>query len=107
MEKTDIRMWPGIAIVTLQWLAWFILPIVRPEAIVTGIFGGLLGGLALAVWWAFFSRARRSESWGAISLIIISLYITSHFIHESIATGAQGMMFVMFSVPVISLTFLL
>ena len=69
-RQKPLRLWPGVVIVVLQWLARFGVPIFVPEAIPFGVIGGLLGGLAIVVWWAFFSRAPRSERWGAIVLMI-------------------------------------
>lgn len=104
-SKKPLRLWPGVAVVMLQWLIWFVIPIVVPDAIIIGVFGGLLGGLAILVWWAFFSRATRYERWSAIILMIVALVATSHIIHESIETAMQGMMFAMYAIPVLSLAF--
>ncbi|MCK5470292.1 MAG: hypothetical protein KAI99_17335, partial [Cyclobacteriaceae bacterium] len=105
IQQKPLRLWPGIVLVILQWLVWFGIPIVVPGAVAFGVFGGLLGGLAIVVWWAFFSRAPRIDRWGALVLMIVSLFVTSRFIHVSIATGGQGMMFIIFAIPVLSLAF--
>lgn len=102
-----IRLLPGIIIVILQWLIRFGLPIIIPGSEVYGIFGGLLGGLAIIVWWVFFSRALLFDRIGAIIMMVVTLYLTSLVIDKSIATGGQGMMFIIFSVPVLSLAFVL
>jgi len=106
-QQMPLRLWPGVVIVMLQWLLRFGIPIVITDAIalMIGVFGGLLCGLAIVVWWTFFSRAPLLERWSAIVLIIVALIVTSSFIHESIATAMQGMMFVIYSIPVMSLAF--
>ena len=104
-SQTPLRLWPGVVTVVLQWLLRFGVPIVVPGAIGYGVFGGLLGGLAVVVWWAFFSRAPRSERWGAVVLTIVALVATKRILHESIATGMMGMMFVILAIPVLSLAF--
>jgi outer membrane protein assembly factor BamB len=83
------------------------LPLVIPGSVALGILGGLLGALGIWIWWAFFSRAPAIERWGAIILMIISLLVTSQFIHISIATGGQGMMFVIFSIPILAFMFVI
>ncbi len=103
--QKPLRLWPGVAAVVLQWLARFGVPIVVPEATAFGVIGGLLGGLAIVVWWAFFSRAPRSERWGAVVLMIVALVATSRFLHVSIATSMMGMMFAVYATPVLSLAF--
>ena len=104
-RQKPLRLWPGVVAVVLQWLARFGVPILVPEAIPFGVIGGLLGGLAVVVWWAFFSRAPRSERWGAVVLMIVALVATSRFIHESIETSMMGMMFPLYATPVLSLAF--
>ena len=112
IEQTDeptprkpLRLWPGVVIVMLQWSARFVVPVVVPEATVFGVIAGLVGGLAVVVWWTFFSRAPRSERWGAVLLMVVALAATSRIIHESIATGGMGMQFFLYAIPVLSLAF--
>ena len=104
-RQKSLRLWPGVVIVVVQWLSRFVVPIVVPGAVAFGVIGGLLGGLAIVVWWAFFSRAPRSERWGAVILMIIALAATPRILHESIATGAMGMTFPIYAIPVLSLAF--
>ncbi|MEI6277439.1 MAG: PQQ-binding-like beta-propeller repeat protein, partial [Prolixibacteraceae bacterium] len=65
--------------------------------------GGLLGVIGIAVWWIFFSRASGTERYGATLLIILSLFATSFFLDKSIATANMGLMFVIYSTPVMCL----
>ena len=104
-RKKALRLWPGLLIVILQWLLRFILPALFPDALLIGVFGGIIGGLAVLVWWAFFSRAPRLERWGAVVLIPIALYLTPNILHESVATAGQGMLFYIYAVPVVCLVF--
>jgi len=103
--QKPLRLWPGVVIVLLQCLVRFVVPIVAPEAMPIAIIGGLFGGLAVVLWWAFFSRAPRSERWGAIVLMIVTLVATPRITHESIQNGMMGMMFVVYAIPVLSFAF--
>ncbi len=107
IQQKPLRLWPGVVAVVLQWLMRFGIPFVAPGALVFGVFGGLLGGLAIVIWWAFFSRAPRVERWGAVVLIIAALLVTPRFLHESIATGGMGMLFFVYAIPVLSLAFVI
>lgn len=107
IQQKQLLLWPGVVIVILQWLFRYVVPIVVPGATVIGVFGGILGWLAIILWWGFFSRAPRIERLGAIILMILALIGTSFIIHESIATGGQGMMFYIYAIPVISLAFVI
>ena len=100
-----VRLWPGIVIVMLQWLIRFVLPMIEPDALAIGVFGGLLGGLAIIVWWLFFSRALRFDRWSAIVLMILALGASSHILDKSIATSNMGLMFTIYSIPILSLAF--
>ena len=75
--RKPLRLWPGVVIVTLQWLLAFGVPLVAPDAEIASlpigmlaVMGGALGGLAIIVWWLLFSRAPWSERVGAIVLIL-------------------------------------
>ena len=103
--QKPLRLWPGVVAVVLQWLARFGVPIIAPGAIVFGAAGGLFGGLAIVVWWAFFSRAPRSERWGAVVLMVVALVATQRIVHESIAMAGMGVLFFVYAIPVLSLAF--
>lgn len=101
--QNQLRLWPGVLAVTLQWLLRFGVPAVFPDAALYGVIGGLLAGLAVLVWWAFFSRAPRIERWGAIALMVASVAATSRVVDKSIATGMMGMLLPIYAIPILSL----
>src|SRR5216683_2892112 len=86
-REQQLRLWPGVVAVTLQWLLWFVVPMVAPEAMIFGTIGGLVCALAVLVWWAFFSRAPHFERWGAIVLMIVAVAATPRILHPSIVGG--------------------
>ena len=98
-SQKPLLLWPGVVIVVLQWLVRFGIPIVIPEAAAFGVLGALFCGLAIVVWWLFFSRAPRLERWGAVILMIVTMIVTLQIIHESIGTGMRGIMFFVYSIP--------
>ena len=100
-QPKPLRLWPGVVIVILQWLVRFGVLIVMPEAVTSSVYGGLFGGVAVVVWWAFFSRAPRFDRWGAVALIMVALVATSQIIHESM----RLMPFVAYIIPVLSPAF--
>ena len=102
-RNPELRLWPGVVAVSLQWAIRFGVPVVAPQATIFGVLGGLIGGLAVLVWWAFFSRAARIERWGAVVLMIVAVAAAKPLLHPSIATGMMGMMFVIHVVPGLSL----
>jgi len=89
----------------LQWLVWFAVPLVVPGAGMLGALGGLIGGLAVVLWWMFFSRAAWADRLGAIVLIVVALAGTRQIVHASIANGMMGFMLVMYAIPVLGLAF--
>ena len=104
-EPKELRLWPGMVAVSVQWLCWAILPLAVPGP-VTGLIavaGVLVGGLAVAVWWAFLSRAPRSERLGIIALAAIALFVASRLVDESIASGMMGLLLPLYTIPVASL----
>src|SRR5215213_1527118 len=91
--RKPLRLWPGVALVAAQLLSMFVLPAVAPAALIFGMLGGVVGALAILAWWAFFSRAPRTERWGALALIVVAILAIRFVLHKSIAGGMMGMMF--------------
>lgn len=109
-SERRLRLWPGVAIVLLQWLIRFAIPLIAPDASifdvpldVIAMLAGVLGGFAVLLWWLFFSRARWSERLGAVVLMIVAMYVTSRVVDKSIAGGMMGMMLFLYSIPFLSL----
>src|SRR5207244_10560457 len=67
--RKPLRLWPGVVAVVLQWLARFGIKAVVPgfKGFALAAQGGLIGAVAIVVWWAFLSRAAWSERLGAIA----------------------------------------
>jgi outer membrane protein assembly factor BamB len=91
-----------VVIVTLLLLVRFGLPSVVADTLIIAMIGELVGGLALIVWWVFFSRAPWPERLGALVLMAVALFATSRVVHESIRKGMMGMMLIVYSIPVLS-----
>ena len=108
--RKPLRLWPGVAIVILQWLVTYAVPLIAPDAEVfslpvgvLAVMGGALGGLAIVIWWLLFSRAHWSERVGAIILMIVAVPATRLLVHESIAAAGMGMLLYISSIPYLSL----
>jgi outer membrane protein assembly factor BamB len=84
----------------------FGLPKVWPDGFEYSILGGMAGTFAIVVWWAFFSRAAVVERWGAVFLMIVAVAATRFILLDpSIATGAMGLLFFIYAVPVLGVAF--
>jgi len=103
--RKPLRLWPGVVFGILTLGARFGLPVVLPDAATYGLLGGVVGWLAVVVWWLFLSRAFWSERLGAVVLMPLALYVTWRIAHLSIATGAQGMLLVILAPPFLSVAF--
>src|SRR5258707_8907775 len=99
VPRKPLRLWLGGAAVLL-WLVRFGAPMLKPETILFGMLGSLVGAVAILVWWAFFSGVPVADRWGAVVLMIVALFATSRIIDKSIATGMMGFMFIAYSIPV-------
>lgn len=98
----NLRLWPGVTLLVIQLVLRFILPAAIPSATAPGIMGSMLFAFLIIIWWVFFSRAPKTERWISLILIIICLTGTSQLIDKSIATANMGLMFIMYSIPVVS-----
>jgi outer membrane protein assembly factor BamB len=103
-----LRVWPGVVAVALQWFLWLALPRLVPDTAALGMIGGIVGGgLAVMVWWAFFSRVPKVERWGALTLMIVVAFATRPFLDVSIQGGMMRMMFGFMVVPTFCLALVL
>ena len=101
--RKPLRLWPGVVAVVLQWLARFGIKAVVPgfKGFALAAQGGLIGAVAIVVWWAFLSRAAWSERLGAIALMIVTLGATWSLRHES--TGPFWLF--AYAIPILCLAF--
>jgi len=105
-HQKPLRLWPGMVIVVLQWLARFGAPFLEPELAAYGAMGGLVALPALIIWWAFFSRAPHFDRWAGVILMVVTPVAVSNLLHESIATAGMGFLFYLYLAPVLTLAFL-
>ncbi len=101
--RRPLRLRSGVIIALLLFLVRFGVPIVMPDAAGVGVIGGVLGALAIVVWWVLFSRAPWAERLGALAFMGVALLATSRVVHESITNGMMGMMLPIFATPVLTL----
>lgn len=101
--RKPIRVWPGVIAVVLQWLGWFVVPAIFPQAAIVALFSGVIGGLIILLWWLFFSRAPWIERFAALVLLVLAVIGTKRLVHESIAGGAMGMLLYVLAIPVLSM----
>ena len=105
-----LRLLPGVVIGIVLALVAYGLPLIAPNAEVFGfplamvsVIGGILLGLAIIVWWLFFSRARWVERVGAILLMAVAVVVTRLVVHKSIAGAGMGMLLYMSVIPGLAL----
>jgi len=100
-----LRVWPGIVLVVLIWVSRFGVKAVIPgiEGFGLGVMSSLAFTLALIVWWAFFSRAKRLERLAALALMAAALGVTWLLRHESMWVP----WLIAYALPILSLAFVL
>lgn len=104
-KSVPLRLWPAIAIVVLQWVLRFGAPLVDPNGSLIGLLGGIVGGIALLVWWMFFSRASWAERGIGVALLFAVPAVVQPFLHDSVRTGMMGLLYSIYLIPVLSLAF--
>ena len=95
-----LRVWPGVLVAVIVVLLRFVVPLVVPGTTIYGIMAGLIGGVAILLWWMFFSRAPWLERVGAVLLMVIATLATYFLVHPSIAGGMMGRMVFVIAVPI-------
>ena len=100
-----LRLWPGVALVLLQWGVRFGWPLVDPDAGPFAMLGGMVLWLGVILWWGFFSRAPRgTRAIGAVLLLVVPIASRWAF-HPSFATAGMGILNLIYLVPVLCLAF--
>jgi len=100
--RKPLRLWPGV-VAAMLCLVRYLVPIVVPDALLFSMLCGAVGVLVIVLWWLFFSRAPWLERVGAIVLMIVALFATPRFLHESVAKGNMGFQFFLYAIPALSL----
>lgn len=106
--RTSLRLWPGVVIAIVLVLVRYGIPLVAPDAeiasyplVIFAIFGGMIGALAIVIWWVFFSRAAWLERIAAPILMIAAIFATRLIVHDSIKGGMMGGLLFIYSIPVL------
>ena len=99
IDRRPLRLWPGVLAAAIIVLLRFVLPLVMPDASSLGVIAGLVGTVAVIVWWVFFSRAPWPERLGAVVVMAVAVVATRPLLHASIVGGMMGMMFFVYAVP--------
>ena len=103
--RVPIRVLPAIVIVAIQWIFWLIIPLLFHGDTITmlTVFGGMAGGLAVLVWWFFFSRIPWLCRIVGFLAMVLSVFAVTRMADPSITTAYQGMMIYAYVVPTLSL----
>jgi outer membrane protein assembly factor BamB len=101
--KRPLRLWPGVVAVAVQWLLFWAVPVLLPHQAGTALLGGVVGGLAVIVWWLFFSRAPWVERVGGVVLMVPAAIAASRIVHPSISNAGMGRMMFIFAIPLLCL----
>ena len=97
--QKPMRLKTGVVLLLVQWLLFFIFPKAVPSLAAFGVLGGVLGGLAILIWWLFFSRAPRLDRWGGLVVVILAVILTPYLLDETLAGAGQGFLFYMLVFP--------
>lgn len=101
--RKPVRLWPGVAILALQWTAIIVIYLIMPEPGFIPVLAGFIGGVLLLIWWLFFSRALWVERIGIILLMVLAVMVTKRLVHPSISGGGMGMLMPILTVPFLSI----
>ena len=87
------RLWFGTVasvLIVIGLSIGIFLNLAMPNAAAIGMLVSLVSGLAIIVWWLFFSRVRWAERLGAMAVLIAAWFAMRPFLDKSIIGGAMG-----------------
>ena len=101
--RKKLRLWPGVMAVLVLWLSRVGVKAAVPgfAGFALAMQGAIVCALVVILWWAFFSRAPRSERLGALALMTVGLGSAWLLKHES-----MGPLWLLgYAVPILCLAF--
>ena len=102
-RKSQLRLWPGVIAVVLQWIAWEIVPLFNADMVLYSVMGTAALGIVILIWWLAFSKAPHLERWSALALLVALAFAAVPVLDPSIRGGMMSMMYPMYSFPLLSL----
>ena len=103
-SQRPLRLWPAVTLAIVQVLVMVGGPLLVPDGgALIGMLGGVVGAVAILLWWLLFSRARWSERVGAIVLMVAAVFATRAVAHASMVGAGQGMMIYFLPTPYLAL----
>ena len=110
IKRKPLRLLPGIILAVLLVLVRYGIMLVAPDSevfefplAIVAVLSGVIGAVAILVWWLFFSRAAWVERVGAVVLMVGALALTRLLVHESIAGAHMGMSLYLMGTPGLAL----
>ena len=101
--RKPLRVWPGVVLVVVQWIAWLVAPLLLPDYILYAVLAEVICAGAIVLWWLILSRAPWYERIAALILIVLAIIGTKRIVHVSIATGSMGFLLFVMAIPVLSM----
>ena len=71
--RAPLRLWPGLVAAGLMLPLRVLVPIAWPDGMIYAVFGAIACGLAVLLWWTFFSRAPRVDRWFGLAISVAAL----------------------------------
>ncbi len=87
LDPPPLRLWPAFLAVLLMLAVTFGTGFVAPGTMLQFrgmVWGPMIGGVLLALWWVFFSRAAWIDRIGVLLVFAIAAAFTRYFAHKSI-----------------------
>ena len=100
--RKPLRLWPGVAIATLQAAVMVGAPFVVADPMLIAVGGAVAGALLTLIWWLLFSRAPWLERIGALVLMAALTLLTTRVADISIAGAGQGFLIYIFTVTLLA-----
>ena len=105
-----LRLWPAVVLAALLVFGRFVLPLILPDARpfgfpigIVAMLIGAAGGVAIAVWWLFFSRARWRQRLEALAVMVLAIVAVRFVVDESISGVGPFSLYYIFALATVAL----